>query len=63
MLAQLKRAHSNAVTEMTWQMTARPAASNAPTADEIEIKRRFGPDARILGGPSEAEPGPDFLFR
>ena len=55
----LKQAHSNEVTEITWQLGVRPAETNAPTADEIEIKKRFGPDARILSAPPAAADGPD----
>jgi hypothetical protein len=62
LLAQLKRAWSNAVTETTWQMAARPAVSNGPAADELEIKRRFGPDARIISTPPEAESDRNFYF-
>lgn len=49
LLALLRHAHSNAVTEVTWQLTARPAETNAPDADEI--KRRFGSNAQILSPP------------
>lgn len=52
MLALLQRSHSNAVTETTWQLGARPAETNAPGADEMEIKKRFGPDAQLLSAPS-----------
>jgi hypothetical protein len=62
LLAQLKHAWSNAVTETTWQMTTRPAATNAPAADEIEIKRRFGPDAQIISSPHDAESDRNFYF-
>lgn len=62
LLSQLKRACPDAVTEMTWQMTARPAASNSPAADETEIKRRFGPDARIISSTRETESVPNFFF-
>jgi hypothetical protein len=51
LLALLKRSHSNAVTETTWQLFARPAETNAPGADEIEIKKRFGPNAQLLSAP------------
>jgi hypothetical protein len=51
LLALLKQTHSNAVTETTWQLAARPAETNAPAADEIEIKKRFGPNAQILSSP------------
>ena len=50
-LALLKQTHSNAVTETTWQLAARPTETNVPTADEIEIKKRFGPNAQILSSP------------
>lgn len=55
LLALLKRSHSNAVTETTWQLGARPAETNAPAADEIEIKKRFGPNAQILSSPPAAD--------
>ena len=50
-VAVLKAGHSNAVSETTWQLGARPADTNAPTADEIEIKKRFGPGAQIISSP------------
>jgi hypothetical protein len=49
--ALLQHSHSNAVTETTWQLAARPAETNTPTADEIEIKKRFGPNAQVLASP------------
>jgi len=55
LLALLKHSHSNAVTETTWQLAVRPAESNAPNADEIEIKKRFGPNALILSSPHPGE--------
>ena len=51
LLALLKRNHSYGVTETTWQFGARPAETNAPAADEIEIQKRFGPNAQILASP------------
>ena len=51
LLALLKRSHSNAVTDTTWQLTTRPAETNASAADEIEIKKRFGSNAQILSSP------------
>jgi hypothetical protein len=48
LLARLKTCDSNALTETTWQLSAPPAETNAPSADELEIKKRFGPDAQIL---------------
>jgi len=51
LLALLKHSHSNAVTETTWQLGARPAETNTATADEIEIKERFGSNAQIIFSP------------
>jgi len=56
-IAILKQDHTNAVTETTWQLGGRaPEAQKPDTADEIEIRKRFGPNARVLSGPhSEAD--------
>jgi len=62
LLALLKRNHPNAVTETTWQLDARTAETNAPTADEMEIRKRFGPDARILSSPLGGGVDPKFHF-
>ena len=52
LLVLLKQVHSNDVTETTWQLGARPEEQpGAPTTDEIEIKKRFGPTAQILSSP------------
>jgi hypothetical protein len=51
LLALLKQLHSNDVSETTWQLGTRPAEANAPAADEIEIKQRFGPKAQMLSSP------------
>jgi hypothetical protein len=56
LLEQLRRDHSNEVSDVTWQLGARPAETNAPAADELEVRQRFGPDAQIL---STAAAGPD----
>jgi hypothetical protein len=50
------------VTETTWQLTARPAETNAPAADEIEIKKRFGPNAQLLSSPPAAGKERKFNF-
>ena len=50
-LALLRENHTNEVSETTWQLAMRPAETNAPAADEIEIKKRFGPDAQLLSSP------------
>jgi len=33
----------------------RPAETNAPAADELEIKQRFGPNAQLISPPRGAE--------
>ena len=55
LLALLKQTYSNAVTETTWQLAARPAETNTPTADKIEIKKQFGPNAQVLSSPHIGE--------
>jgi hypothetical protein len=62
LLALLRRSHSNAVTETTWQLAARPVETNAPAADEIEIKKRFGPNAQILPSPHAGGKDQKFYF-
>jgi len=62
LVALLKQIHSNAVTETTWQLGARPAETNAPAADEIEIKERFGPNAQILSSPPGGGKDQKFYF-
>ena len=49
----LRGDYSNAVSETTWQLAARPAAES-PTAQEIEIKKRFGPQAQLVSSPRAA---------
>ena len=61
-LALLRQAHSNEVSETTWQLGARPAETNAPAADEIEIKKRFGPNAQILSSPHVGGKDREFYF-
>ena len=55
LLALLERSYSNAVTEATWQLAPRPAETNAPEADFLEVQRRFGPKAQVLSSPREAD--------
>ena len=48
-LAQLQRAHASQVGKVTWQLGTRPLDEKPiPTTGELEIKKRFGPEARIL---------------
>ena len=51
LLAQLKQANPNAVMETSWQLGKRPVETSAPTAEEIEIKQRFGASAQMLSAP------------
>jgi hypothetical protein len=62
LLVLLKRSHSNAVTETTWQLGARPAETNAPAAEETEIKKRFGANAQILSSPHASGKEQKFYF-
>jgi hypothetical protein len=55
MVAILKASQGGQVTEITWQLGARPAETNAPAADEMEIKQRFGPNAQLISPPRGAE--------
>jgi hypothetical protein len=55
LLALLKASHSNELSETTWQLGARPAETNTPAADELEIKQRFGPNAQLIASPRGAE--------
>ena len=49
LLARLQHSHSKAVTDITWQLGPRPEEKpEVPAADELEIKKRFGPDATSL---------------
>jgi hypothetical protein len=62
LVALLKTGHSNAVTETTWQLAARTAQTNGPAADETEIRKRFGTNARILSAPQALDSAPMFYF-
>lgn len=55
LVAILKAGHSNEVSETAWQLGTRPTETNAPAADELEIKQRFGPNAQIISSPHQAE--------
>jgi hypothetical protein len=55
MVAVLKASPTGQLTETTWQLGTRPAVTNAPAADELEIKQRFGPNAQLISSPRGAE--------
>jgi hypothetical protein len=61
-VALLQAGYSNAVSETTWQLTPRPAETNGPAPDELEIKKRFGPNAQIISSPHGAERDREFYF-
>lgn len=51
----LKQNHANEVSEATWKLDPPPPQTNAPNAQEIEIKERFGPNAQILFPTADSE--------
>lgn len=53
LLALLRRDATNVVMETTWQLTSRPTGTRVGGAEELEIRRRFGPQAQLLGPPRE----------
>ncbi|MHB8520432.1 MAG: hypothetical protein ACYDH9_06710 [Limisphaerales bacterium] len=62
LLTLLRQTHANEVSETTWQLGPHPVETNAPAADEIEIKKRFGPNAQILSSPPRGGAEPKFYF-
>lgn len=62
LLAVLKRTRSNAVTETTWELTPRPAAASASSAEELEVKKRYGPQAQIISARQPDAGAPKFYF-
>jgi hypothetical protein len=62
LLDLLKQGGGNQVTETAWQLGARPLEKQkAESPDEIEIRKRFGPNAQILSSPRR-EAGRKFYF-
>jgi hypothetical protein len=51
LVARLKQASTNTVTETTWQLARRPLETNAPAADEVEIKKQPGSNAKLNSTP------------
>ncbi len=63
LLALLEQSHSNDVTETTWQLGARPEEKpGAENPDEVEIRKRFGPNAQILSSPHVGGKEQKFYF-
>ena len=61
-VAILKSCPAGSITETTWQLGTRPAETNAPSADDIEIKKRFGPNAQTLSPPRAGGKETTFYF-
>jgi hypothetical protein len=55
LMAILKGVRTGQCSETAWQLGSRPAETNAPAADELEIKQRFGPNAQLISSPHRAE--------
>lgn len=62
LLTILKRNHTNSVIERTWRFGARPTEATASSVDQLEIKKRFGPNAQVLSSPSVAGQVDKFYF-
>lgn len=58
----LKQASAGQVTETTWQLGPHGPDTHAPAADELAIKKRFGPDAKLLSSPHSPETERRFYF-
>jgi hypothetical protein len=56
-IERMRQSNAGPVTEIVWQLSARPVeGADAQNEDEIEIGKRFGPNAQILSSASkEAE--------
>jgi len=61
LLELLRHDHTNEVSETTWQLGARPADTNAPAPNLLEIRKQFGPNAQVLSSPEPPGP-PKFYF-
>ncbi|HEX4646809.1 MAG TPA: hypothetical protein VH598_14495, partial [Verrucomicrobiae bacterium] len=55
LLLALKHDHGSETSELTWQLGARPEEKAAPGPGDAEIRKRFGPEARILSPPGGGE--------
>jgi hypothetical protein len=63
LLALLKQAGSNQVSETSWQLGARPDQKpGAENPDEVEIRRRFGPGAQIISPPAGVNPADEKFY-
>lgn len=62
LVAILKNSPAGSCNETVWQLGAHPAETNASAADEIEIKKRFGPNAQIVSSACAAGKDTKFYF-
>jgi hypothetical protein len=62
LVAILKNSQAGSFTETTWQLGARPAETNAPDTDLLEVQKRFGPNAQILSSPQASGKDQKFYF-
>ncbi len=62
LLSRMRGRGSNRVTETTWKLGNPSAATNAPPADALGIKKRFSPDAKILSSPATWGGEREFYF-
>ena len=53
LLAQLKASDSNHVSELTWKLGPPPPEIPSESREEMEVKKRFGPEAHLLAGSRE----------
>lgn len=60
LLTLLQRRDSNSVIEMAAH--ARPAETNAPKMELLEVQKRFGPNAQLLSSPHADGPERKFYF-
>ena len=60
LLELLKHDRTNQVSDATWQLGARPAETNVPGHDLLEIRKQFGPNAQVLS--SGESPGPQKFY-
>lgn len=58
----LKNASSGQFTETTWQLGPRGPDTDPPSVDEREVRKRFGPDAKLLSSPSRGGDERKFYF-
>ena len=58
----LKSKHPKEAQDTIWQFTSRPTESVAVATNQVEIQKRFGPDARILSSPVPGDKEAKFYF-